>query len=84
MAKEIEREGIPVAMMTALPVIPLSVGASRVIRGARVEHVCGDPRLTPELDRRLSRRIVLQTEVDQPTRFVPPEEPVAEVATSAV
>ena len=55
-----------------------------------MEHVCGDPRLTPELDRRLGRRIVetaleaLQTEVDQPTRFVPPEEPVAEVAASAV
>lgn len=80
MAKEIERKGIPVAIMTALPVIPLSVGASRVVRGVRVEHVCGDPRLTSELDRRTGRRIVetalqaLQTEVDQPTTFVPPDD----------
>ena len=80
MAKEIERKGIPVAIMTALPVIPLSVGASRVVRGVRVEHVCGDPRLTSELDRRVGRRIVetalqaLQTEVDQPTTFVPPDD----------
>ena len=91
MAKEIEREGIPVAVMTALPVIPLSVGASRVVTGVRVEHVCGDPRLTPELDRRLGRRIVetaleaLQTEVNQPTRFVPPDdEVVPEIPARAV
>ncbi len=90
MAKEIEKEGIPVAVLTALPVIPLSVGASRVVRGVRVEHVCGDPRLTPDLDRRLGRRIVdtaleaLQTEVSQPTRFVPPEEPAIQEAAVAV
>ena len=42
LAKEIERAGIPVGMMTAMPAIPLSVGASRVVRGVRVPHVCGD------------------------------------------
>ncbi len=84
MAKEIEKTGIPVAVLTALPIIPLSVGAARVVRGVRVEHVCGDPRLTPEVDRKLGRRIVetaleaLQTEVDGPTRFVPPDEPLME------
>ena len=79
MAKEIERAGIPIAIMTALPVIPLAVGASRVVRGIRVEHVCGDPRLSKELDRDVSRRIVetalraVQTEVGVPTLFEPSE-----------
>jgi hypothetical protein len=57
--------------------IPLAVGANRVVRGVRVEHVCGDPGLSPELDMALSRRIVetaieaLQTAVDGPTEFIP-------------
>ena len=63
--------------MSALPMIPLAVGANRVVRGVRVEHVCGDPGLSPELDKALSRRIVetaieaLQTPVEGPTEFVP-------------
>ena len=79
MAKEVERAGIPIAVMTALPIIPLSVGASRVVRGMRVEHVCGDPRLSKDLDRAVARRIVstalraLQTEVTVPTLFEPSE-----------
>ncbi len=79
MAKELERLGIPTAIMTALPVIPLSVGASRVVRGVRVEHVCGDPRLTRELDREATTRIVrtalraVQTAVEGPTIFEPQE-----------
>ena len=50
------------------------------MRGVRVEHVCGDPRLTSELDRRVGRRIVetalqaLHTEVNQPTTFVPSDD----------
>ncbi len=63
--------------MSALPMIPLAVGASRVVRGVRVEHVCGDPGLSEELDRALSRSIVetalraLRTPVDGPTEFQP-------------
>lgn len=77
MAKEIERFGIPVAVMTAIPMIPLSVGASRVVRGVRVEHVCGDPRLSRDLDREVTRNIVaaalraVQTDVSGPTLFEP-------------
>lgn len=71
--------GIPVAMMSALPMIPLAVGANRIVRGVRVEHVCGDPGLSEDMDRELSRRIVLtalkalQTEVSEPTLFEPGE-----------
>ena len=45
-------------MMTAMPAIPLSVGASRVVRGVRVPHVCGDPALSEEKDHELRVRIV--------------------------
>ena len=57
--------------------IPLSVGASRVVQGVRVEHVCGDPRLSPDLDRELGTRIVEaglkapQSTITEPTRFDP-------------
>lgn len=77
MAKELERRGIPVALISAIPMIPLGAGANRVIRGVRVEHVCGDPNLSTEADRELRRQIVgtalkaLQTPVEGPTLFDP-------------
>jgi glycine/betaine/sarcosine/D-proline reductase family selenoprotein B len=77
MAKELERRGLPVALISAIPVIPLGAGANRVVRGVRVEHVCGDPGLSPEADRSLRRRIVgtalraLQATVTGPTLFDP-------------
>lgn len=89
MTKEVERVGIPVAMISALPVIPLSIGAHRVVRGVRVEHLCGDPRLPPEQDRALMRRIVLtalralRTPVTEPTIFEPSETPVEEKVHAA-
>ncbi len=64
-------------MMTAMPAIPLSVGASRVVRGVRVPHVCGDPALSEEKDHELRVRIVeaalrsLTTDVSGPTLFEP-------------
>ena len=64
-------------MMTAMPAIPLSVGASRVVRGVRVPHVCGDPALSEDKDHELRVRIVttalnaLTTPVSTPTLFEP-------------
>ncbi len=64
-------------MLSAIPMIPVAAQASRIVRGVRVEHVCGDPNLSEEYDARLTRRIVgtalraLQTEVDGPTVFDP-------------
>lgn len=77
MAKELERRGLPVALISAIPVIPLGAGANRVVKGVRVEHVCGDPGLSDTADRELRRRIVttalraLQTPVAGPTLFDP-------------
>jgi hypothetical protein len=64
-------------MISALQAIALNSGAPRVIHGARIEHVCGNPGLTPEMDHAYGRRIVLtalsaiQTAVTEPTLFEP-------------
>ena len=64
-------------MMSALAMIPIAAGASRVVRGVRVEHVCGDPNLSEDGDIELTRRIVrtalqaLRTDVAGPTMFEP-------------
>ena len=62
-------------MISAIPDLPLALGVSRVVRGVRIEHVCGDPALGTEEDFRLRQRIVgraldaLSTFVDSPTIF---------------
>ena len=71
--------GIPVAMITALFTLAITTGANRVVRGARIEHVCGDPQLGPEKDFSYGLEIVrtalkaLQTPVNGPTLFQPGE-----------
>ena len=64
-------------MISALHAIALNGGAPRVIHGARIEHVCGNPGLTPEMDHAYGRRIIqtalaaIQTAVSEPTLFEP-------------
>lgn len=71
--------GIPVAMISAIYNLALTTGANRVIRGARIEHVCGDPDLGPEKDFAYGLQIVrtalqaLETDVSGPTLFDPDE-----------
>lgn len=61
------------AVLSALPPLAMQAGANRVIQGVKIEHVCGDPTLSPEADRDLRRRLVrqalraLQADVAQPT-----------------
>ncbi len=63
------------AMVSALPSVPLTLGAHRVVRGIRVEHLCGDPTLSPESDRELMLLIArtalraIKTQVQEPTLF---------------
>ena len=64
-------------MISAIYDLALTTGANRVIRGARIEHVCGDPHLGPEKDYAYGMRIVrtaleaLCTAVPGPTLFDP-------------
>ena len=58
-----------------MPALALNVGANRVVKGSRIEHVCGNPALPPEQDRAVGTQIVrtalsaLTTEVAGPTLF---------------
>ena len=76
-AREIEKEGIPVAQITAMTVLAKQIGASRIVTGTKVPHPCGDPNLPKEADVSVRKRIVeyalkaLLTNVDEPTIFVP-------------
>ena len=64
-------------MLTKRIIPCLDVKGGRVVKGVRVEHVCGDPALNKENDLQLMRRIVetalgaMQTEVTGPTMFDP-------------
>jgi hypothetical protein len=64
-------------MISAIYNLALTTGANRVIRGARIEHVCGDPHLGPEKDYAYGMRIVrtalaaICTPVTGPTLFDP-------------
>ncbi len=58
MSVELERRGLPTAMISALPPVALELGANRVVRGVKIPHPCGDPTLDPEADRALRLRIV--------------------------
>lgn len=72
-------------MIGALPFIALAVGATRVVRGVKIQHVCGDPRLPREEDEALSLRIVrtalraLHTQLTGPTLFEPLEREQEEI-----
>ena len=45
MSKEIERRGIPVALISAITPLPIAVGANRIIGGRAIPHPVGDPAL---------------------------------------
>lgn len=82
--------GIPVAMISAIYGLPLTTGANRVVRGAKIDHVCGDPSFPPLQDFGYGMRIVgtalraLQTNVPGPTLFDPAEAvPAQEVARAS-
>ena len=75
------------ALVSAIYDLALATGANRVVRGCRIEHVCGDPNLGPEKDREYGLQIVrtavkaLGTPVAAPTLFDPrQEEPAPEVS----
>jgi hypothetical protein len=64
-------------MISAIYDLALTTGANRVVRGCRIEHVCGNPDLGAEKDREYGLAIVhtalraLATSVTGPTLFDP-------------
>jgi glycine reductase complex component B subunit gamma len=76
-SKELDKAGIPVAVISAMYPVAEQVGANRIVKGVSIPHPCGDPSLPPELDTRLRREIVqtalkaLELEVKGPTVLSP-------------
>jgi hypothetical protein len=64
-------------MISAIYDLALTTGANRVVRGCRIEHVCGNPALGPEKDHAYGQQVIrtalraLQTPVERPTLFDP-------------
>lgn len=76
-SKEFDRAGLPVSMVTAMFPLAEQVGASRIVKGVRIPHPCGDPQLPPEIDDALRKKIVakaleaLHTDVSGSTIYQP-------------
>jgi glycine reductase len=77
-SKELEKAGLPVALISAMFPVAQQVRANRIVKGVSIPHPCGDPNLSKELDARLRREIIqtalraLESEVIGPTVFSPP------------
>jgi glycine reductase len=73
----LERAGVRVAFVSAVPAIPLSLGVPRVVRGVAITNVLGDPALPPAREEDLRRGLLeaavqaLTREVSGPTLFEP-------------
>jgi hypothetical protein len=71
-------------MISAIYDLALTTGACRVVRGCRIEHVCGNPDLGPDKDREYGLRIIrtalraLTRPVTGPTLFDPAAEAAEE------
>ena len=65
------------AVISAIYDLALTTGANRVVRGCRIEHVCGNPALGPDKDHDYGLLIIrtalraLATPVSGPTLFDP-------------
>ncbi len=74
-ANEIEKTGLPTALITALTPTALIMGARRIIPGVGITHPLGNPELSSRREKELRRKIVmkalesLETEVKEPTVF---------------
>jgi glycine reductase complex component B subunit gamma len=77
MSKELEKAGLPVALISAMFPVAQQVRANRIVKGVSIPHPCGDPNLSKELDARLRREIIrtalkaLESDVHGPTIFSP-------------
>ena len=77
-SKELEKAGLPVALISAMFPVAQQVRANRIVKGVSIPHPCGDPNLPKELDAHLRRQIIqtalraLESEVTGPTVFSPP------------
>ena len=75
MAMEFERKGFTTVQISALPIIPRTMGVSRIVEGVGIPYPLGDPTLPKEAE--LHQRVgiletaitALETQVTGPTIF---------------
>jgi betaine reductase len=60
MASEIERLGVPIVQITAVPNVAQMVGVNRILRGQTVPCVVGNSALNIKQEKALRRKIVLR------------------------
>lgn len=53
-----EREGLPAALITTLTSVAQNVGANRIVTGAGIPHVVGNPDLDPVKEKEFRRSLV--------------------------
>ena len=74
-ANELEKVGLPTALVTALTPTALMMGVRRIIPGVSITHPLGNPSLPAKREKELRRKIVLKAieslkaRVDEPTVF---------------
>lgn len=55
---EIEKRGIPVVQITALPAIGKASGLTRIIKGQNICYPCGNPHLPPDMEYAYREKLV--------------------------
>jgi betaine reductase len=60
MAAAMEKSGLPVVHITAVPPVSEMIGLSRILRGSSVTNVLGNIALTKEEEKKLRRQYVLR------------------------
>jgi glycine/betaine/sarcosine/D-proline reductase family selenoprotein B len=55
MSKELEKAGLPVALVSAMYPVAEQVRANRIVKGVSIPHPCGDPSLPQDLDAAAAR-----------------------------
>jgi len=74
-ANELEKVGLPTALVTALTPTAMMMGVRRIIPGVSITHPLGNPDLSAKKEKELRRKIVtkaiesLKAKVDEPTVF---------------
>ena len=56
--KEIERAGIPAALVTSLTPTARMLGANRIVQGVGITHPLGDPNISQEEEKALRKEII--------------------------
>lgn len=75
MVKEIESAGIPVVHVATVVPISRTVGANRIVPAIAIPHPLGNPKLSPQDEKKVRRDLVekaleaLQTHVEGQTVF---------------